>query len=115
MSTSMSPAFLQQCFEIHRKSLSLKQIKDARMLILCTECKLHHTLTVQSKAVSGTHPSSQPIVPPFTQCAANHLSAINIHKVDVVQDNVDLRCTQCQRTDAFTITQCETRPVNFSS
>ena len=85
------------------------------MLILCTACKLHHTLTVQAQALSGTHPSSQPTVPLFTQCAANHLSTINIHKVDVVRDYLGLHCTQCQRTDVFTITQCETRPLNSSS
>ena len=112
MSTFLSPAFLQQCFAMHRLDLVVKQLKGSGIMVACRQCKIRHTVRLGRWAEDQEVPfgGEGPLfAAPLLACAATHLPAIGVHAVDVVRDVLDLWCAECRVTYPFCIIECVTR------
>jgi hypothetical protein len=112
MSTFLSPAFLQQCFAMHRHDMVVRQLKGSGVMVACRQCKLRHTVRLGRWAEEQGHPSGDEgplFAAPLLACAATHLPAIGVHAVDVVRDVLDLWCAECRVTYPFCIIECVTR------
>ncbi|MBI3607053.1 MAG: hypothetical protein HY207_03695 [Nitrospirae bacterium] len=114
MASYISPAFLQQCFAMHRLDMVVRQLKGSGIIVSCRQCKIRHTVRLERRAeereaVLGGE--AQVFAEPLLRCAASHLPAIGVHAVDVVRDALDLWCAQCRETYPFRIIECVTRSV----
>jgi len=114
MNSIVSTAFLQQCFAMHRMDLAVKRIKGAGIIVFCRQCRIRHTLRVDSWP-PGVAGASSPFVESLLRCATDHLTAIQVHAVDVVREYLDLVCAECRSTHAFRIAECVTRSSQDSS
>jgi hypothetical protein len=123
-----SGAFAQQCFSSHPLCLSLKRLDPPeRVIIACSSCNLIHRLRVRSFTVH--QPALRPLPPeiedtpgdlpqvrleerPATdlllECSAAHQAALGIWAMDVLQDSVGLRCTDCHRSYDLDVSEFET-------
>lgn len=117
MASYISPAFLQQCFAMHRLDLVIKQIKGSAIIVFCRSCRLRHTVRVAlwDDAVPGPSTDAAAVLPDaLIQCATAHLPAIGVHAVDVVQSYLDVSCAECRATYPFTFMECVTRSASQS-
>ncbi|WP_455243709.1 hypothetical protein [Petrachloros mirabilis] len=116
-----SGAFLQQCWAVHPLCLVVKRIDDNNRLILgCTSCRSAHHLVLSSVVVrasavqedAGDSPTSGPYGPEglaqLDDCVATHTSALSLRAMDVLEDSAMLRCAECRRHYALTVSSFET-------
>ncbi|MDF0652310.1 MAG: hypothetical protein CV081_10255 [Nitrospira sp. LK265] len=115
-----SGAFLQQCWSVHPLCVSIKRLRDDRAVVLsCSSCKSTHYLTVatvSSKEPLASQPSEED-TPSDEQhaeallktCVSTHHTSLSLREMDVFQDLVRLRCTDCRRQYKLTISAFETR------
>ncbi len=115
-----SGAFVQQCFAVHPLCLNVKRFEQPERLVLsCTSCKLSHRVTVRDLAArvpavpteSGTPlPPSQPVSPAeqLASCMARHAPALSVRVLDVVEEQMGLRCAECRRIYDFVVPTVET-------
>ena len=100
-----SGAFLQQCWSVHPLCVVVKRMEDDRRLILgCTSCRsVHHlvlsSVTVRASAVLEDADESQTVT---------HASALSLREMDVFDDSAMLRCGECRRHYAITVSSFET-------
>lgn len=103
-----SGAFVQQCFAVHPLCLSLKRIDgEGRLLVACTSCRMvHHMVTEQVVARVAAVPLGGEVISTkaiptarelLTTCLQAHPEAVTIRELDVIRDNVGLRCAECRR------------------
>jgi hypothetical protein len=103
-----SGAFVQQCFAVHPLCLSLKRIDaEGRLLVSCTSCRMvHYMVTQQVVARVAAVPLGGEVISAkalptakelLTTCIQTHPEAVTIRELDVIRDNVGLRCGECRR------------------
>ena len=103
-----SGAFVQQCFAVHPLCLSLKRIDyDGRLVIACTSCRMMHLMTptqvvwrVAAVPLGGEveTPQTQPTArESLEDCLRAHPVSVTIRELDVIRDQVGLRCGECRR------------------
>jgi len=116
-----SGAFLQQCWSVHPLCVAVKRMTDDNRLILsCTSCRFVHHLTLSSVVVRASavldqaeDSSREDPVPDSGQaqlagCLAEHPSALSLREMDVFEDLVLVRCAECRRHYAVTVSSFET-------
>lgn len=103
-----SGAFVQQCFAVHPLCLSLKRIDDqGRLVVACTSCRMMHLMTVDQvvgrvAAVPLGGEVEEPKPMPTAReslesCLKAHPVSVTIRELDVIRDQVGLRCGECRR------------------
>jgi hypothetical protein len=116
-----SGAFLQQCWSVHPLCVSVKRITDANQLALaCTSCRFAHYLTMgsvvlgpsavsdetgPSMAASEVQPDAQTLL---ARCLDAHATALSLREMDVFEDLAVIRCAECRRHYAVSVTAFET-------
>ncbi len=124
-SLSMAPifksgAFLQQCFAIHPRCLSLTRLEEQEHLVLtCDSCNMVHRLTISVVTVRTPAASQAADLPRAREeclpvaclgaCVAAHPTALMVREMDVLQDSVGLRCAACRRLYNLSVSAFETR------
>lgn len=117
MSTFLSPAFLQQCFAMHRYDMLVKRITESGVVITCRACKIRHAVRLagwerEAESVGASGPA---IGEPLLACATDHLAAVSVQTVDVQRDFMELVCRQCRTAQPVRIVECVTRSLVESS
>jgi hypothetical protein len=108
-----SGAFIQQCFAIHPLCLHLTKLAPERIIISCSSCNLTHRLTVRSCAArpggSTVDPSDgKAPLAILKGCVEAHGPAIGVGTMDVAQNAVGLRCSECRRAFLLDVALFET-------
>jgi hypothetical protein len=110
-----SGAFIQQCFAVHPLCLNLKKLDlPTRLILSCSSCNLIHAVAVRAltlrvsaiQAVEEGHGRSAS--ERLTDCAGAHLAAIGVRTMDVVRDEMGLRCAECRKLFDLEIGAVET-------
>jgi hypothetical protein len=117
MTTFLSPAFLQQCFAMHRYDLVVKRITQSGVVVTCRACKIRHAVRLQgwereAESVGAPRPA---IEEPLVACAMDHLAAVGLQAVDVQRDFMEVACRQCRTAQPVRILECVTRSLVESS
>jgi hypothetical protein len=103
-----SGAFVQQCFAVHPLCLSLKRMDaEGRLLVSCTSCRMMHLMVTEhivarvAAVPLGGEMISAKAIPTAKEllatCLEAHPVAVTIRELDVIRDNVGLRCGECRR------------------
>ncbi|MBS0169103.1 MAG: hypothetical protein JSR62_02005 [Nitrospira sp.] len=103
-----SGAFVQQCFAVHPLCLSLKRIDEqGRLVVACTSCRMMHLMTadqvvgrVAAVPLGGEveRPKAMPTArESLEDCLRAHPVSVTIRELDVIRDQVGLRCGECRR------------------
>ena len=103
-----SGAFVQQCFAVHPLCLSLKRIDAEGRLLVSLHLLPHdapdgdYQIVARVAAVPlGGEVISAKALPTakelLTTCVQTHPEAVTIRELDVIRDNVGLRCGECRR------------------
>jgi hypothetical protein len=116
-----SGAFLQQCWSVHPLCVSIRRITpDNQLALACTSCRFAHYLrlgsvVVRSSAGSAeTKPSMQDTAGSpqahdrLAGCLEAHAPALSLREMDVFNDLAIIRCAECRRLYAVTVTDFET-------
>jgi hypothetical protein len=116
-----SGAFLQQCWSVHPLCVAVKRMAENRTLILsCSSCRLVHHLaftTIVAKASVGlsepNHPSknrahAEEGLSQLAGCLETHAPALSLREMDVFEDRALIRCADCRRHYALTVSAFET-------
>lgn len=108
MTTYLSPAFLQQCFAMHRYDLVVKRLTSTGVVVSCRQCKLRHVVRLGPREAGE---SAAAVGDGLLACAAGHLADVCVQNVDVQRDQIELGCRQCRSADAFRLVECVTRQL----
>ena len=116
-----SGAFLQQCWSVHPLCVGVKRITAENQLALaCTSCRFAHYVTMgsvvlgpsavldkaaQSTDTGGTPSDAQTLL---ASCLEAHPTALSLREMDVFEDLAVIRCAECRRHYALTVTAFET-------
>ena len=103
-----SGAFVQQCFAVHPLCLTLKRMDgEGRLLVACTSCRMTHQMVTEQVVARvaavplGGEVISAKAMPTakelLASCIHTHPEAVTIRELDVIRDNVGLRCSECRR------------------
>lgn len=115
-----SGAFLQQCWSVHPLCLSVRRItSDNQLALACTSCRFAHYVTIGS-VVSGPSASEEAAASTdaapssdaqahLAGCLEAHAAALSLREMDVFEDFAVLRCAECRRHYAVTVTAFETQ------
>src|SRR5512143_1763159 len=116
-----SGAFLQQCWSVHPLCVTVKRMADGNKLILtCTSCRFVHHLTLASVVVrasavldesddsSGDHVTARGGQDQLLGCLEAHAPALSLREMDVFEDVALVRCAECRRHYALTVSSFET-------
>jgi hypothetical protein len=116
-----SGAFLQQCWSVHPLCVTVKRMTDDRTLILsCTSCRSVHHLALASvvakTSVALSRPDEEGESLPRVEgglvqlagCLDVHASALSLREMDVFEDQALVRCAECRRHYALTVSAFET-------
>jgi hypothetical protein len=116
-----SGAFLQQCWSVHPLCVAVKRMADGNKLILtCTSCRFVHQLTLSSVVVrasavmdepddsSDDHPAARDGQDQLVGCLEAHAPALSLREMDVFEDLALVRCAECRRHYAMTVSSFET-------
>ena len=114
-------AFLQQCWSVHPLCVSVRRFTaDDRLGLACTSCRFAHYVTmasasvdaavgseerVESKNASGSGPDARTLL---ASCLEAHATALSLRDMDVFGDALVIRCAECRRHYALTVTAFET-------
>ena len=113
-----SGAFLQQCWSVHPLCVSLRRITAENQLALaCTSCRFAHYVSIGS-IVHGPPSASEEVPRTFedtadvrarlASCIEAHPTALSLREMDVFEDLAVIRCAECRRHYALTVTTFET-------
>jgi hypothetical protein len=116
-----SGAFLQQCWSVHPLCILVKRMADGNRLILsCTSCRFVHHLTLSAVVVRASavldesddqpgdrHPA-QGGQAQLVGCLEAHAAALSLREMDVFEDLALIRCAECRRHYALTVSSFET-------
>lgn len=116
-----SGAFLQQCWSVHPLCVAVKRMVENHTLILsCSSCRFVHHLAfsaIVAKASVGLSEPDQPSknrateaegLTRLTGCLETHAPALSLREMDVFEDRALIRCADCRRHYALTVTAFET-------
>jgi hypothetical protein len=115
-----SGAFLQQCWAVHPLCVTVKRMAEGNTLILaCTSCRFIHQLVVSTVVVRASAVIGEPDVStgPFDSqsgqalllgCLQAHAAALTLREMDVFEDLALIRCGECRRHYAVTVSAFET-------
>ncbi len=116
-----SGAFLQQCWSVHPLCVGVKRMADNRTLILsCTSCRFVHHLSLSSVVVRASAVLDEPDDASHDQqalrggqnqllgCIEAHAPALSLREMDVFEDMALVRCAECRRHYALTVSSFET-------
>ena len=116
-----SGAFLQQCWSVHPLCVTVKRMTgDKRLILSCTSCRFVHYLALSSVVVRVSavldqekdSPSEGPLQEggqvQLRGCLGDHPSALSLREMDVFEDLVLVRCAECRRHYAVTVSAFET-------
>jgi hypothetical protein len=103
-----SGAFVQQCFAVHPLCLAIKRMEsEGRLIVVCTSCRMiHHMVIEQVVARVAAVPLGGEVISAkamptakelLAACLLEHPVAVTIRELDVIRDNVGLRCGECRR------------------
>lgn len=113
-----SGAFLQQCWSVHPLCVTVKGLSvDRTIILLCSSCRSAHRLSVASVTAQGAaakRESEQRALGSsgdslLDACLSAHHASVTISDMDVIEDQVQLRCADCRRLYELTISSFETR------
>jgi hypothetical protein len=93
---------------------------DNQLALACTSCRFAHYVTIGS-VVSGPSASEEAAAStdaaPSSEaqahlagCLEAHAAALSLREMDVFEDFAVLRCAECRRHYAVTVTAFETQP-----
>jgi hypothetical protein len=116
-----SGAFLQQCWSVHPLCVGVKRITAEHQLALaCTSCRFAHYVTMGSVVLGPSAVVEEAARPPETadarsdaqtllaSCLEAHPTALSLREIDVFEDLAVIRCAECRRHYALTVTAFET-------
>lgn len=106
-----SGAFLQQCFSVHPLTLNLKVMERLDQVdISCLSCRLKHRIvaTAVVHEPADERRTSRSALEKLVRCAEGHPSEVRVSNVDVMRDNMALRCRECRKTYRLTVARFET-------
>jgi hypothetical protein len=115
-----SGAFLQQCWSVHPLCVTVRRMANNNQLALaCTSCRFGHYLTLDSVVVRASAASEQAegssdeaaTASGQTQlvgCLGAHAAALSLREMDVFENLALLRCAECRRHYALTVSSFET-------
>lgn len=113
-----SGAFLQQCWSVHPLCLTVKRVEPERIVVLtCSSCRMVHRVTTDvitrhASAADSSSPVSGPAqldgLVALKMCLGAHATALSLREMDVFQDAVWVRCTECRAQFDLTVSQFET-------
>lgn len=117
MSIYKSGAFIQQCFSVHPRCLTLQKFTPPDIAFFtCTSCRLTHRVTIRSLTtrvpvkLAEEHAQSDEQVQNLLQtCLSAHAMALAIREMDVLNDWLGLRCAECRRLFDLDVSTFETR------
>jgi hypothetical protein len=115
-----SGAFLQQCWSVHPLCVTVKRMTEGNGVILsCSSCKSIHHLAAPTVVSKGPSAQRTDEVDPCRDessgleflkvCVATHLASLSLREMDVFQDLVRLRCSDCRRLYELSVATFETR------
>jgi hypothetical protein len=116
-----SGAFLQQCWSVHPLCVEVRRMTNEHQLgLACTSCRFAHYLTLDSvvvrvsAALEGEEDSSNESLSPqegqaqLLNCLSIHAMALSLCEMDVFEDLALIRCAECRRQYALTVSAFET-------
>lgn len=116
-----SGAFLQQCWSVHPLCVAVKRMAENRTLILsCSSCRFVHHLALtaivakasvalsQSDDMSDDPSRAEKGLRQLTGCLETHAPALSLREMDVFEDRALIRCADCRRHYALTVSAFET-------
>ena len=117
-----SGAFLQQCWSVHPLCVSVRRITAENQLALaCTSCRFAHYVGIGSivhgppslsEEEARTHGNSAEdraeVRARLVSCIEAHPTALSLREMDVFEDLAVIRCAECRRHYALTVTAFET-------
>ena len=116
-----SGAFLQQCWSVHPLCVAVKRLVENHTLILsCSSCRFVHHLAfsaIVAKASVGLNEPDQLSknrareaegLTQLTGCLETHAPALSLREMDVFEDRALIRCADCRRHYALTVSAFET-------
>ena len=114
-----SGAFLQQCWSVHPLCVAVKRMAEHRTLILsCSSCRFVHHLALASIVAKASVALSLPVdslrtrddggLSQLAGCLDAHASALSLREMDVFEDRALIRCADCRRYYALTVSAFET-------
>ena len=118
MSVYKSGAFIQQCFSVHPRCLTLQKFTPPELAFFtCTSCRLIHRVTIRALttrvpvklASEGRAQSEERVSDLLTGCLSAHAMALSVCEMDVVNDRLGMRCAECRRFFDFEVATFETR------
>ncbi len=112
-----SGAFLQQCWSVHPLCVTVARLEEDRTVVLsCSACRSAHHVTAESVEVresaardAGDHAATEASGdPPLNTCVTVHRASLTLREMDVFQDSVVLRCSECRRHYVLRVSIFET-------
>ena len=116
-----SGAFLQQCWSVHPLCVAVKRMTENRTLILnCSSCRLVHHLAFTAIVTKASAGLSEPDhlsknlargeegLTQLVGCLEAHAPALSLREMDVFEDRALIRCADCRRNFALTVSAFET-------
>lgn len=120
MNIVRSGAFLQQCWSVHPLCLAVKRLGDDRTVVLaCSSCRSGHYLAIDrvvskdpagQRTVTASEDGSAEML--LGACIMTHRVSLTLCEMDVFQDVVTLRCSDCRRYYALHVSTFETHHKN---
>src|SRR5262245_42940170 len=117
MGTYKSGAFIQQCYSVHPRCLTLQKFTQPDFILFnCTSCRLAHRVTLREMttrlpvalATESGKGLDEHAVKHLEDCLAAHALALSVREMDVVNDWVGLRCAECRRLYDLNVAAFET-------
>lgn len=116
-----SGAFLQQCWSVHPLCLGVRRITaDNQLALACTSCRFAHYVTMGAvvlRASGASEEATQSLNAPapssdaqtlLAGCLDVHAAALSLRDMDVFEDLAVIRCAECRRHYAVSVTAFET-------
>jgi hypothetical protein len=116
-----SGAFLQQCWSVHPLCVSVRRITaENQLAFACTSCRFAHYVTIGSIVHGPSASEGGPqtyrnadedradVRAHLARCIDAHSTALSLREMDVFKDLAVIRCAECRRHYAVTVTGFET-------
>jgi hypothetical protein len=118
MPTFKSGAFIQQCYSVHPRCLTLEQFTEPDLArFACVSCRLVHLVTVRgvttrvpvalaAREGPGTNERASDCL---ARCLNSHGPGLTVREMDVINDWIGLRCAECRRQYDLDVASFETQ------
>jgi hypothetical protein len=118
MPTFKSGAFIQQCYSVHPRCLTLEKFTQPDVArFACTSCRLVHLVTVRGMTTrlpvalttQGSPGTEERALDCLTLCMNSHGFGLSVREMDVINDWIGLRCAECRRQYDLDVASFETQ------